>query len=218
MASVYYPNCERARERLVAHKTTPCSQHLPRGPIPYFPRSRVVKVLEEFPVGDIFTCSCAKCVHHADLGGKVDVRHMGVDEKELLGPYATIYGLLIYLRYPFLISLFLQNSTNLENGYLSKDSLGFLKQSRTLNTGQVEIYIDEIVEGQYRFRVRRFLSRKTVTIIDEAEILPIEEDSKRVGRGDFGEVYAFDCPLEYMDETLQLKQVSSDFASLHSSY
>jgi hypothetical protein len=208
MAPVYCPNCERARERLVAHKAIPLSQHLPQGSKAYFPRSRVVKVLEEYPVDDIFTCSCDKCLHHAALGDKVDARHKSIDKKELLGDYATIYGLLIFLRYPYLISLFLQHCTNLENGYLSKGNLGFLNQSKTLDAEQVEIIIGEILEDQYRFRVRRFLSRKTVTIIDEAEILPIKEDSTRVGRGDFGEVYAFDCPLEYMDDTLQAKKVS----------
>jgi hypothetical protein len=98
MAEVYYPNCERARERLVGQQVTPRSKHLPRGSTSYFPRSGIVKVLTDFPVEDIFTCECGRCRHHADLQAGVDYRRQGIDRDELLGPYATIYGLLIYLK------------------------------------------------------------------------------------------------------------------------
>ncbi|KAH7085295.1 kinase-like domain-containing protein [Paraphoma chrysanthemicola] len=203
-----YPSCERARERLVGHRVIPHSRHLPRGPVSYFPRSAVVKVLTEFPVGRIFTCSCYKCLLHVDLRGGLDGRRKGLDEQELLGPYATVYGLLIFLRYPFLISLFLEHSKNLENGYFSKDNLKFLRESRTLDAEQVDIIVEEIIEGQYRFHVRKFSLRKTVSRIGEAEILPIDEDIAPVGKGDFGQVYAFDCPPEYMDEMLVSKKIS----------
>ena len=56
MSIPYDPNCERARELLVAQQVIPRSKHLPRGSISYFPRSSIIRVLEEFPVQDVFTC------------------------------------------------------------------------------------------------------------------------------------------------------------------
>jgi hypothetical protein len=52
------------------------------------------------------------------------------------------------------------------------------------------------------------LKRRTISIFSRKEILPIQEDSTPVGSGDFGQVYAFDFPREYVDESLREQPVS----------
>ncbi|KAF2827275.1 kinase-like protein [Ophiobolus disseminans] len=208
MAALNYPSCERARERLVGQQVTTCSNHLPRAcPTSYFPRSRIVKVLTDFPVQDIFTCDCQRCQRHADALTGGDYRKKGVEENELLGPYATIYGLLIFLGYPGLISIFQGYRITLENGYLNEGNLSCLDQCRTITPGQRLIIRDEILEAQYRFHVQDFLARKTVTTIGEKEVFPIQEDDVPIGKGDFGEVYAFKFPDEYVDVSLRSRQI-----------
>jgi hypothetical protein len=208
MAPEWNPICELARERLSVCEEQPRSKNLPRGSTSYFPRSEIVKVLEEFAVNKIFTCSCERCRYYAGVKGGVDERRKAVDTNELLGRYATIYGLLIYLRYPGLISLFLRHSTDLNTSHLSDGNLFFIKESEGLSTRQVEIVKKEIIESQFRFLVKTVLKRKTISTIREQEILPIQEDDTPVGTGDFGEVYAFDFPLEYTDQSLSPQHVS----------
>jgi hypothetical protein len=208
MANSYDSSCERARERLYECEVEPRSEHLPRGPISYFPRSKVINILKEFPVEAIFTCSCERCRHYADLQGGIDERRRLLDKKELLGPYATVYGLLILLRYPGLIYLFLKHRYNLDTSYLSDDNLSFLDRTTVLSKAQVNIIRREILASQYRFRVQTVFKRRTISVFDQKEILPIQEDSTPVGSGDFGQVYAFDFPQEYVDESLREQPVS----------
>jgi hypothetical protein len=208
MAPEWNPSCELARERLSGCEELPRSRNLPRGSTSYFPRSAIVKVLEGFPVEEIFTCSCERCRHYAGVKGGVDERSKAVDTNELLGRYATIYGLLIYLRYPGLISLFLRHRIYLETSYLSDGNLFFISKSKSLSPTQAEIVKKEIIESQYRLLVKTVLKRKTISTIEEQEILPIQEDDTPVGTGDFGEVYAFHFPLEYTDQSLGPQLVS----------
>jgi hypothetical protein len=77
-----------------------------------------------------------------------------------------------------------------------------------LSEGQVNIVKKEILAAQYRFRVQTVLKRRTISIFSRKEILPIQEDSTPVGSGDFGQVYAFDFPREYVDESLREQPVS----------
>ncbi|KAF1845216.1 kinase-like protein [Cucurbitaria berberidis CBS 394.84] len=209
MATPYQPSCESARERLVIRQVTPQSKHLPRGKTSYFPRSAIVDVLKEFPVQDIFTCNCARCRHYAGLQGGLDDRRQRCSDRELLGKYATIYALLIYLRYPSLISIFLRQEVSLDKGYLSRRDLRVLDQYHVLTDRQKQIIRQEVLETQHRFRVRHFIKRNEITDVDEQEILPIVERSTPIGKGDFGEVYAFELPDEYVDDDLKKLQIKS---------
>lgn len=197
----------------MGQRATPRSKHLPRGSTPYFPRSGIIKILTDFPVEKIFTCDCERCRHHADFRGGIDSRPQEVDKGELLGTYATIYALLIYLRFPSLISIFLRHKIFLANRYLSDDNLKCLDQCKALTPSQAQIIRGEILEYQYRFHVQTVLgSRKGITAMSEEEIFPIEEDEEAVGKGDFGEVYAFCLPDEYIDSGLKSRQVSCNLA------
>lgn len=203
MAAVYDPDCERARERLVQLQEIPQSKHLPRGPTSYFPRKGIVQVLRDFPVRTIVMCACPRCEFHADLRGRLDDRNWTIEDSELLDRYATIYGLLIYLRYPGLITTFLREQSYLaENHYLSEKELETLDKCRALTKTQAQIIRREILENQHRFNVRSLRTRKFITTIDEEEILPIKEDNNPVGKGDLGEVYAFTFSDGYVDDEL----------------
>lgn len=134
-------------------------------------------------------------------------RAVHYDEKELLGEYAAIYGLLIYLRYPSLISAFRRHQVFLDESYLSGEQLLFLDKCNVLEPKNVR---KEILDNQHRFQVRQFIVRNVFSEIGEREILPIH-DEKLVGEGDFGAVYAFDIPDEYLHESLKVFKVSLIF-------
>ncbi|OAL49069.1 kinase-like protein [Pyrenochaeta sp. DS3sAY3a] len=201
--------CERARGLLATQEVFPRSTRLPHSDTSYFPRSNIVKILSEFPVAKIFTCPCARCKPHSTLYGGRDHRSTTVDEGELLGQYATIYGLLIYLRHPFLISLFQQHRIYLKGRYLTEEDLDFLSSSERLDKTQLHMIRSEIVRYQYRFFVRTFQARNAITYIPPKEVIPIQEEDQPRGRGDFGEVYAFDIPDEYLDESLRSRQATT---------
>lgn len=205
---MYAPNCERARERMMEEQARTRSKHLPRGSQSYFPRSGIIKVLAEFPVEDIFTCVCERCRYYAELEPGFDRRRKDVDREDLLGSYATTYGLLIYLRFPNLIAMFMRHKISLENGYLSDEQLHFLDGCKAFTTTQAQVFRGELLENQYRFRIRTLKIEKIIKTIDEQEIFPIEEDEAPVSKGDFGEVYAFELPSEYVQDSLKSKRVS----------
>ncbi|KAE8452617.1 hypothetical protein EG329_013876 [Mollisiaceae sp. DMI_Dod_QoI] len=204
-----YPVCERARDILMTYEQTPRSQHLPRGPTAYYPHSDILHLLREESRGrKVFLCNCLRCQKQAGLQGGIDNRVSRWDETELLGKFATIYALLIYLRCPGLISIFRRNEISLDKGYLSHEQLRFLDNYEILTALQAANICNEIVRTQYQFRVRKFSKRNEITIIDERETLPIHEDHDAAGKGDFGEVYPFDVRPEYVDETLKPLQTN----------
>ncbi|PVH74945.1 kinase-like protein [Cadophora sp. DSE1049] len=198
-----HPSCSRAREALMDARAVPGGHYLPQGTTPYFKHSAVVRILREFPVQDIFLCDCSNCHLYADVQGGVDNRRAHFDEEELLGEYAAIYALLIVLRYPGLISVFRDNEAILGRSYMSDKQLGFLNQHNGLTSNQPAIVREEILEHQHQFQVRQFIARTVVTKINESEILPIHNET-HVGEGDFGAVYAFDVPEEYLHDSLKV--------------
>ncbi|KAF2813540.1 uncharacterized protein BDZ99DRAFT_258697 [Mytilinidion resinicola] len=202
-----YPVCEEARDILMKYEQTPRSQHLPRGPIAYYPRSDIIHVLTEGSrARKVFLCSCWKCRKQAGRQGGFDNRKSRWDERELLGDFATIYALLIYLRCPGLISSFRQNGLSLSKGYLSHDQLEFLDRCDDLTALQAKNIRNEILRSRYQFHVRKFSKRNEIIILDEKETLPIQEDQDAAGKGDFGEVYPFNVAFEYQDESLKSYQ------------
>lgn len=204
-----YPVCEQARDILMTYEQTPRSQHLPRGPTAYYPYSDIIHVLKEESRGQkVFLCTCLRCRKQAGLQGGIDNRVSRWDEGELLGDFATIYALLIYLRCPSLISIFRRNELSLDKSYLSYEQLRFLDNCDVLTALQAKNIRNEILRTQYQFRVRKFAKRNEITIVDEKETLPIHEDQNAAGKGDFGEVYLFNVRSEYVDDSLKSLQVS----------
>ncbi|CAL3971962.1 unnamed protein product [Diplocarpon coronariae] len=66
----------------------------------------------------------------------------------------------------------------------------------------------EILRTQYQFYLRKLGKSSDIAFIDEREILPITEDGNPAGEGSFGEVYSFDIPGEYVDESLKYLQTN----------
>jgi hypothetical protein len=204
-----YPICEQARDILMKYEQTSRSQHLPRGPTTYYPSSDIILFLKEESRGrKVFLCKCLKCCKQAGLPGGIDNRPSRWDDGEFLGDFATIYALLIYLRCPGLISIFRQYGISLGTSYLSYEQLAFLDRCNDLTKLQATNIRNEVLRTQYQFRVRKFSRRNEITIIDEKETLPILEDHDAAGKGYFGEVYPFEVPSEYVDESLKPLQVS----------
>ncbi|KAH7384518.1 kinase-like domain-containing protein [Pyrenochaeta sp. MPI-SDFR-AT-0127] len=207
MATLSKSSCELARERLLQQQVAPHSKHQPRGSTTYFPRSAIIKFLSEFPVRDILTCPCGRCDHYAGSQGSASDRRAMLYEEDLLGQYATTYGLLIYLGYPSLIHFFMRQSISLENRLFSYEDLNFLDQCTTLTDLEKQTIRQEILEYQYRFRVHRLLLTRTISTLSEKQVLPIKEEGTPVGRSYLGEVYAFTISKEYMDEDLKSRQI-----------
>ncbi|KAF2021171.1 kinase-like protein [Aaosphaeria arxii CBS 175.79] len=201
-----WPACDRARERLYGQRAS-ARYYERRDSVSYFPRSGIVKVLEEFPLQLILNCDCDNCRRYSDLQGRADQREKHVDRAELLNRYATTYGLLIWLRYPSLIHLFLSYRKSLDDGIWSEGNLAFLLKSEALAPEKAKMVIGEILEGQYHFCVQKIDIRKTVSTLSGKEILPFEEEDKPRGRGDFGEVWEFKIPKEYVAEELGSRQI-----------
>lgn len=207
--------CERARELLMVRSVEQQSINVPpEAPRWYIKNSTIQEIFREFPVRKIFLCSCSRCIKFADLRSN-DNRKDRFDEHELLNKYARIYALLIHLRYASLISLFRKRGVYLGEDPLYAENLGFLNELSYLSSDQRGIIRKEILRDQYCFFVKTFTTRNEITFINKEEALAIKEDAEPIGKGDFGEVYALEIPVEYMDTSLQ-NRVNNLQVSLHS--
>jgi len=206
---VVLTSCRDARNRLWRIRKAPTTRHPPQGSAYYFPRSEIIKVLTEVGVEEIFNCACASCQRIARPGGG-GIGKQPLDEEELLGDYATLYGLLIYLYNPWLISVFQREGHSLHKGYLNNENLAFLEKCTLFGDGELQSIREEILENQYRFRVRQFSARKGISTIHEKEILPINEELMPLGTGDFGVVYELEVDAEYVHESLVPRRVRLD--------
>jgi hypothetical protein len=159
-------------------------------PEEYFPRQRIIEVFKhDNCLLNVSTCPCPDCFRDAGVSEAADNQYM--DEEELLGRYATIYALLIWLNRPGLIRLFQKNSTCLSSdNFLSSAQLGFLRHPDVLYH---DTLIHEIVKGQFQFNVRMLEARK-VPVLLKREVLPIKEDIVPKAKGEFGRVYGFSIP------------------------
>ncbi|CAG8972106.1 hypothetical protein HYALB_00011238, partial [Hymenoscyphus albidus] len=206
-----YPVCEQVRDLLITQQKLPRSHHFPRGPIPYYPYNDIIRALSEKSHVDmkgreisrgesVFICKCLRCQKQGGRQGGIDNRSSRWDDNDLLGNLATTYALLIVLRCPGLISAFRRRGYSLEGGYLSKEQLLFLNESDVLTAIQASNIRNEILSIQYQFRVSKFAKINEVFDLDEKETLPIYEDQDAAGEGNFGEVYPFYIPTEYIGE------------------
>jgi hypothetical protein len=201
-----YPVCEQARDHLISCAETPQSQHLPRGAIPYFPEAAIVAFLKDGKRGEkMFFCRCAKCRRQA--GRKAGIENRAWNKDMLLGPYATIYALLIYLRCPALVWLFRREKLTLDH-YLTSDNLNFLDDREVLEPIQTRNLCAEILRDQYQFLVSKFVKDNEITKIKEDEILPIKEKQIPAGEGNFGEVYEMTIDPGYVDKSLESLKVN----------
>jgi hypothetical protein len=159
-------------------------------PEEYFPRKRIIEVFKDDNcLSNVSKCPCPDCFKDAAVSEAADNRY--IDEEELLGRYATIYALLIWLNRPGLIRLFQKNSVCLSiDNFLSSAQLGFLLHP---DVEFSKALIDDIVRGQYKFNVRMLEARK-VPVWLEREVLPIKEDIVPKAKGEFGRVYGFSIP------------------------
>jgi hypothetical protein len=194
--------CDQARTRLINEKVSPRSNLLPReSPKYYFPIKVIRKVLESPAQGlkleQLFLCRCSTCRRHAGMEGGLD--HMNDSfsdetEQELLGPYAAIYALLIYIHRPGLIHRFRQKEIQLQGtNYFNEGNLSFLYESGFLDSvDEARGVQEEILEHQYKFLVRKLDARDEVTEISDKETLPIDEIEDPLGKGSFAEVHGFE--------------------------
>ncbi|KAK6582789.1 hypothetical protein PZA11_005197 [Diplocarpon coronariae] len=211
-----YPTCEAARDNLLGYESIPQSYHLPRGPIPFFASSSIERFMNAKSVLDedswskkVFFCDCSKCRKQAGLPGGVENRSNRWDQAALLGEFATLFALLIYLRCPGLIHVFRQHRLFLGPMYLDGEQLTkCLERCKALEPIQMKNIRTEILRTQYQFYLRKLGKSSDIAFIDEREILPITEDGNPAGEGSFGEVYSFDIPGEYVDESLKYLQTN----------
>ncbi|KAI9788753.1 MAG: hypothetical protein M1816_006610 [Peltula sp. TS41687] len=204
-------SCYSARVSLLEKKKVPQSKFLPPGrPDFYIPRSSISRVLQDHPVRDIFLCDCEWCRKCAGVVADVDDRGPRFDESELLGEYATIFALLIYVDHPGLIHRFRRERVTLDGThFLAENDLRFLFKLDVLDKRAAQSLQDEILLHQYKFQVRKLELRNEETTIRAEEVFPIDEEPAREGRGDFGEVFAFSIQHdEYRGESFKAHQIT----------
>jgi hypothetical protein len=205
--------CQLARSR-IAETYEPREFNFPPSDCPdeYYPRSRIIDVFKEDNLlRNVSNCQCPDCRRDADASAAADNRYF--DEDELLGEYATIYALLIWLCRPGLIGLFQRNSACLtSNSFLSGPQLDFLRRENVSSHGSL---VREIIRTQFQFNIRALDARKPPVML-RREILPIKEDTEPKARGEFGRVYGFTIKhSEYRGRGFGAQQVSI-FILLHS--
>jgi hypothetical protein len=193
--------CDQARTRLISEKVEPRSRLLPRkSPEYYFPIKAIRKVLKSPADGlelkHLFQCSCPRCRRLAAANGRrdnLDDNFSDETEQELLGDYAAIYALLIYINKPGLIHRIRQKGIQLQGtNFLNAGNLSFLFEKGYLsNENEAKGVQDEILEHQYKFLIRKLDTHDEITEISEKETLPIDEDEDPIGKGSFAEVHGF---------------------------
>jgi hypothetical protein len=207
------PPCAYGRVRLYGRKVKPESQHLPRqSPRYYFPSSIIREVLRETfnrtTIAEaIFLCDCPSCLNDAGVSNGNDNRADRFNAQELLEKYANTYALLIYLRHPGLIHAFREHECTLQGTrFLGNNDLQFL--FTRFDVQEASGILEEIIQEQYKFLVRKLEPRNEQTRIAAEEILPINEDPNRKGGGDFGQVRFFTIQHEdYLGDGFKAQQV-----------
>ena len=155
----------------------------------------------------IFLCDCPVCRKDAGVTDANDNRADRFNAKELLEKYANIYALLIYLRHPGLIHAFREHECTLQGTrFLGNNDLQFL--FTRFDIQEASGIVEEIIQEQYKFLVRKLEPRNEQTRISAEEILPISEDPNRKGEGDFGQVRFFTIQHEdYLGDGFKDQQV-----------
>jgi hypothetical protein len=178
------------RSLIRKQRQEPISDNLPhRSPTCYYPRSKILEVFKQDDcLAKVFHCECETCRRDKGVGHVAD-NEPYFDERELLGKYATIYALLVYLYRPGLIRFFRRKGVFLGgNSFLAESQLEFLRQE---NVAHADSIISEIFHDQYMFHIRTLEPVTEPLSIDRREVLPIEEDLQSKGHGGFGDVYTF---------------------------
>lgn len=215
--------CDQAHICLDDKRSFPQSTLLPPDSF-YFSLTSIRQVLEcpgeGLTLKDLFLCQCFSCRSHAGVKGEDDHRAHSLSEatrQELLGPYAIIYALLIYVRKPGLIHRFREEGIILEGThFLNEGNLGFLSEPGLLRDArEARVVRTAILDHQYKFLIRKLDARDEVTKISAKEILPICEDLEPKGHGSFAEVHGFKVQDDdYRGNEFKNRQVGSLAKSL----
>ncbi|CAN9199208.1 unnamed protein product [Alternaria alternata] len=190
--------CQIAKEYLEDSEVQPISECSPPGSASsYYPARKIRALFEDNPYGltaeTLFLCPCTKCKSD---GGSVEYRSEcfncfnKLKERELMGEYALIYALLIYVRRPALIQKFQKHEIKLEGTkYLCDTDFDKLRRE---GIADLELAQRKILQYQYSFLVRTLRPASDIISIPAKELLPIKEDAELKGEGTFAEVRCFE--------------------------
>lgn len=188
--------CTVALDYLEQHEVKPISECFPYGCASLYIPARSIKALfENKPYGltteSLFLCPCEKCIRD---GGSVEDRSgrfNNLRQQELMGEYALIYALLVYIRRPGLIQKFQKYEMKLEGTrYLCDTDFDNLRRNEKIFG--LEVVQRKTMETQYSFLVRTLRPASDITYIPAKELLPIKEDVEPKGEGTFAQVRCFE--------------------------
>ena len=207
MAASLRPACERARDQLVNIEEDTSVRILPRGSTKYFPRRQIIKILEDFPLEDIFACACSTCTRLS--GTASHERAQSRDKRLLIMPeYAQLYALLIYHNYAGLMPFFLETRSPLNSLPLEKADIERRLRTHTpLDDSQRNTIARDLERSRHQFDIQPVAASNSIIRLDlrmHDYILPIQEVGTALGRGNFATVYAIKILDEYVDDSLRL--------------
>lgn len=169
--------------------------------------SEVRSILQEFPLKDIFLCPCSTCEKFS--GYTADDRVRYYNEVDLLENYAPMMALLIVSNCAGLIYEFQQRQLRLDKP-LQEDELAFMSELQiNAELSEVETRKRLILDEQYSYTACVLNVDDVFQEVGSKEALPIEDDDDQVGKGAFGEVFAFKIMNEYKGEGYRHMKASS---------
>ena len=172
-------------------------KHKPDDAPTHFIAPTLIKsILNSGPVEQLLFCACDTCQKYSLLsadGRKRRFQNFKLDDK-----YFTLFALLLTENCTGLIWEFYKRDIILDRP-IYKTQLDFLTDLLSDHCTSEEIIDTEnrIIQNQFRFFAKPLDTGTIDKEYDSKEALPIEDDERPVGKGGFGEVYAFKIFEEY---------------------
>lgn len=165
-------------------------------PTVFITPTTIKNVLKSGPMEQLLFCACDSC--HKYSRSSADERKQRYQKYELPDEYVTVFALLLKENCAGLIWEFQKKTITLDRP-IFEQQLDFLMPllSGPFTTEEVIDVVSRITKSQFCFFARPLERGVIEKEYDPREALPIEEDETSVGKGGFGEVFAFKILEEY---------------------
>ncbi|KAF2805603.1 uncharacterized protein BDZ99DRAFT_574504 [Mytilinidion resinicola] len=188
------PPCERARDALYRNRALLIGEDY------YYPKSVILKTVQDLDLRGLFSCNCDRCDRHFRTIHRHNDRDREFQENRhrLLEDYLTIYCLLVVIDRPALIGIFIAKGVRLDGEhFFTEPDLNFL--SNAIEEAKLVQHL--ILHEQWRFQIRPMTFSDQPIEYAPNEKVPIRRGDC-VGQGQFGTVYKISLPFpEYFSSS-----------------